>query len=154
MTERETPQPAKLIDSLQTMGASALELLRARVELIAIEWQEEQERGKDILILTAVGGLLLALSLLLLAFLIVVYCWDTYRLQAIFGVTALYFGGGVWSLLQVKKKLRNRPPAFAASLQEFANDAQLLRRHGADPHAKDATGTAHQSAGSGSGVAP
>lgn len=152
MSDQETPQPAKLIDSLHAMGASTLELLRSRVELIAIEWQEEQERGKEILVLTAIGGLLLALSSLLLTFLIVVCFWDTYRLQAIVGVTALYFGGGVWSLLQVKKKLRDRPAPFAASLQEFANDVQLLQRHRADASTPDSSPNVQSPTASGSGV--
>ena len=127
----ETAARPGFIDALRGLGATALDMLRVRVELISIEWQEERERGKEVLVLGVVGALLLALALLVFTLFVIVLFWDSYRLTAIAAVALLYFGGGVWALLQVQRKLRERPPPFAATLQEFAQDLSFLRREDA-----------------------
>jgi uncharacterized membrane protein YqjE len=115
-------------DAARAFGASALELLRVRVELLSIEWQEERERGKEVIVLAVAGALLLALALLVLTLFVIVLFWDSWRLTAIAVVALVYLGGGAWALLKVQRMLRNRPKPFEATLQEFAHDLQALRR--------------------------
>ena len=113
------------------MGASALSLLQTRLELISIEWQEERERGKDVLVLAVIGTLLLAFGLLVATFFVIAVFWDSWRLTAIAIVALSYLGIGGWVLAKVRRQLRNRPKPFEATLQEFANDMAMLRRESA-----------------------
>lgn len=123
---------AGFIESLRAVSASVLDVLRIRVELISIEWQEEQERGKEVLVFAVVAALLLALGLLVLTLFVIVLFWDSYRLPAIAIVALLYIGGGTCSLLSMRKKMRNRPPLFSATLQEFSDDLHALRLRNRD----------------------
>lgn len=115
------------IDSVRTLAGSVLDLLHIRVELFAVEWQEEQERGKQLLILVVAGALLLMLGMLLLTFFIVVLFWDSYRLTAIAVVTLVYLFGGALCLWQVRAKLSKRSSPFSSSLGEFIEDLRQLR---------------------------
>jgi uncharacterized membrane protein YqjE len=122
------PRRPGLAGSLRNLGASVLALIRTRIELIATELAEEKERRKEMLVLAVIAALFLALGLLLVAFLVVVLFWDSYRLIAICSVTLLYLGIGAWALLALRRKVRESPPPFAATLAEFDKDLQLLRR--------------------------
>lgn len=124
--QSELRQPG-FIGSIKTLAGSVLELLRVRVELFALEWHEERERAKQLLVLGVAGVLMLGLGLLLLTFFIIVLFWDSYRLVAIGVVTALYLGGGVLCLLNIRAQVKNHPPPFATSLQEFIEDLHQLR---------------------------
>jgi uncharacterized membrane protein YqjE len=128
--DRDPPAPrgSGLAGSLRNLGASVLALIRTRVELVATELAEEKERRKEMLVLAVTAALFLALGLLLVAFLVVVLFWDSYRLIAICGVTLLYLGIGAWALLTLRRKVRENPPPFAATLAEFDQDMELLRR--------------------------
>jgi uncharacterized membrane protein YqjE len=115
------------IDSMRTLAGSVLDLLHIRIELFAVEWQEEQQRGKHLLVLAIAGALLLMLGMLLLTFFIIVLFWDSYRLAATAIVTVLYLGSGMLCLWKVRAKLHNHPPPFASSLGEFIEDLKQLR---------------------------
>lgn len=124
---RTGSRPPGFLGSVKTLASSVLELLHVRVELFALEWHEERERAKHLLVLGVAGVLMLGLGLLLLTFFIIVLFWDSYRLLAIGIVTALYLGGGAWCLLNIRAQVKNHPPPFATSLQEFIEDLRQLR---------------------------
>ena len=123
------PPPAATgaVDSARTLGASLMALLGARVELIAIELKEGAERRKQMVVLAMVAAIFLALSLLLLAFGVVVYFWESQRMAAILGVTLLYAGIGAWAYLRFQEVARNSPPPFSATIAEFRKDLEMLR---------------------------
>jgi len=123
------PPPAATgaVDSARALGASLMALLGARVELIAIELKEGAERRKQMVVLAMVAAIFLALSLLLLAFGVVVYFWESQRMAAILGVTLLYAGVGAWAYLRFQEVARNSPPPFSATLGEFEKDLDFLR---------------------------
>lgn len=116
--------------SLRSLGATLVALIGARVELLVLELREEGERRKELLVLAAVGGLFLALGLLLAAFFVVVLFWDSHRLAAIGAITLLYLGVAAWAFLRLKEKVRKSPPPFEATLAEFASDLEVLRGRG------------------------
>ena len=131
------PRDAGFLESVRTLAGSVLDLLHVRIELFSVEWQEEQERGKQLVVLAVAGGMLLALGMLLLTFFIIVLFWDDYRLPAIAVVTALYIGGGVMCLARVRKRLQNRPAPFSGSLREFVEDLKQLRVQDVDSREDD-----------------
>jgi len=113
--------------SVQGLTRGLLALIRTRAELLAIELEEEKERRKEMLILAVLGALFLALGVQLLAFLVVVVFWDTYRIAAIAGVTGLYFGIAGWAFWRLRTRWRNSPSPFAASLQELGKDMDAMQ---------------------------
>ena len=113
--------------SLRSLGATLLELVGTRAELAVVELRQEGERRKEELVLGVVAGLFLALGLLLAALFVVVFFWDTHRLAAIGGVTVLYLGIAAIAFIRLREKVRTSPPAFEATLREFAADRDLLR---------------------------
>ena len=117
--------------SLRSLGATLLELLAARAELAVVELREEGERRKTIAELAAVGGVFLALGLLLATLFVLVLFWDTHRLAAVAAMTVLYLGIAAGAFARMRYLSATAPPPFEATLREFAADRDLLGgRHG------------------------
>ena len=74
-----------------------------------------------------VAALFLVPGLLLVALAVVVFFWDIWRMPAIAGVTLIYALIGAWALVRFRDTVRNSPPPFAATLDEFRKDLDLLR---------------------------
>jgi len=123
----EPGKAAGTLDSLRALGATLVEAVETRVELALVELREEGERRKGMLVLAVTGGLFLSLGLLLAAFFVVVFFWDTHRLAAIAGVTLLYLGIAAGAFLRLRAKAQSAPAPFEATLREFAADRDLLR---------------------------
>ena len=116
--------------SLRSLGSAVAELIGTRAELLVIELREEGARRKQMLALAIVSALFLALGLLLAAFFIVVFFWETYRLAAIGTVTLVYLGIGAGTLVRLMGKARASPPPFETTRAEFARDLEMLRGGG------------------------
>ena len=125
---QEARSTGGLSDAVARLGGTMVALLRSRLELATVEYEEERERATELLVLV-LSGVLLALFALLFASVFVIACfWDTYRLQAIAGVTLFYVVLAVLVVLRIKKRQREKSPPFAATMAEFAHDATALRR--------------------------
>lgn len=124
----QAPAGTGPLSSLRALGAAFAALVGTRAQLLVLEFREEGERRKEMLGLAVLGALFLALGLLLAAFLVVVIFWDTHRIAAIGTVTALYLGISAWAFVRLQRKIRGSPPAFEASMAEFASDLEMLRQ--------------------------
>lgn len=120
------PQPG-VRESLRELGADALALARVRIELLALELKEAQERQKRMLWLAVVSSLFLAAGFFGMSVLVVVLFWDTYRIPAILVVSGAYLGIGGWALLRLQDLVRNSPAPFAATIAEFERDLDAFR---------------------------
>ena len=114
-------------ESLQALAASMLALVRTRIELAVVEFREESERRKQILMLGVVAGVFSALAALLFAMFIVVLFWDSHRVAAAAGVTVAYLAIGLGALASLRTRRRELPPPFEATLAELAQDVEALR---------------------------
>lgn len=114
-------------ESLRELGADALALARVRIELLALELKEAQERQKRMLWLAVVASLFLAAGLFSISVLVVVLFWDTYRVPAIIAVSGAYLGIGGWALMRLQDLVRNSPTPFGATIAEFERDLDALR---------------------------
>ena len=113
--------------ALARVGAAALELVRTRIELAALEFNEERERAKLNLILVFVAGTFLAFAVLCASAMVVVIFWDTHRVAAIAAVTAVHLAIGIGALLRLLASQRAAPPTpFQATLAELERDRQWL----------------------------
>jgi uncharacterized membrane protein YqjE len=115
------------VDHLRGLGANLHEIVHVRAELFALELREETERRTRMLVLSVVAGLFFALSLALVAFLVIIFFWDTYRLTAATAVTLLYIGIGGAAYLKLRETIETSPPAFQATLGELEKDLEALK---------------------------
>lgn len=107
--------------------ATAVGLARTRLELLATELEEEKLRLLAILLYGAVALFLLGVGLVLAVIFVAMLLWDSHRLLAMGGITAIFFLGGFFSLSLALRNVRSGSRLFAASLAELAQDRHALQ---------------------------
>ena len=105
---------------------SALALAHTRVELASVELAEERERLKRSAMLIACAVFMLSFAVLGVAAWIVVYFWDTHRLEAIAVVTLVFALAGGFFLWRNAALAHESPEPFSATLAELAKDRTWL----------------------------
>ncbi|MCF8205137.1 MAG: phage holin family protein [Methylotenera sp.] len=113
---------------LRRLGASMLTLGRIRLELFAIEAQEEKERIASLLLWAVLAALLAGFGLLMVILLITVALWDSHRLLALGGGTAVLVVAAAVAVSKVKALIDQPASLFQASIGELRADAEALRR--------------------------
>lgn len=113
--------------ALRALGADLASLLRVRAELLGVELEEGNARRKRLLVLGGVAVLFGAVTLQLVALLVLALFWDTHRVAAAVGVTIVYGGVAAWAFAAFREIARNTPPPFSATLAEFRKDLEMLR---------------------------
>lgn len=125
MSESRKP---RLADSLRGFIDGGLQIVQTRIELLAVEVQEEKLRLSGLLLNLLLCALLLGFGLVfLLAFLTVLF-WEEHRLLALGLATAVCLGGGLFTASNAAREIRRGSRLFAASLAEIARDREALRR--------------------------
>ena len=130
---------AGLLVSLRRLGATTLEVVRLRLELLGTELERQKLSVLSALLWAALGCVFIALGLVLTSSFIVQLFWDTYRLQAIAGLASIYFIVGALMVRFALGRLQTPSGAFAASRAELARDhAVLSPREPGEPPAEPA----------------
>ena len=88
--------------------------------------KEELHRLTRLLLWSMATLLAGALALLLGAITVLVACWDTHRLEAAGGLTALFTVAALVGWWAVRRQLRDRPPLLAATRRELERDQATL----------------------------
>ena len=115
-----------LFDSLKRMTATLLELAHLRLELISVEIEDQIAYAANILLWGIAAIFFGTLTVLLLAFTIVVAFWDNHRLLAAGLVTGAFALIALGAILIVRARLQRRPRFLAATSEEFKRDAAAL----------------------------
>lgn len=113
---------------LRRLGTSLLTLGRIRLELLAIEAQEEKERIAGLALWAVLAALLAGFGLLMLLLLAVVALWDSYRLLAIGGAAAVLIAAAAVAVAKLKALLAQPTTLFRSSIGELREDADALRQ--------------------------
>jgi uncharacterized membrane protein YqjE len=122
-----TPAPAGLLAALRAFGATLCEAAGIRGSLFALELREEVERRKAMLVLAGLCVVCLHMALLLGTALVVIACWETNRIGAVGGLTALYLGLGLAAFAVLRGRIAASPKPFAATRGELERDLEQLR---------------------------
>ena len=112
---------------LRRLGVSLLTLGRIRLELLAIEAQEEKERIASLLLWAVLAALLAGFGLLMVIVLVTVALWDSHRLLALGGGTVVLVAAAVVAVLKVKGLIEQPASLFQSSIGELRQDADALR---------------------------
>ena len=126
MSEETHRESKGLFDSLRILTASLVAIAYTRLDLLSTDLEEEWERLVSLLIMMLVALFCLGVGVVLLTILIVVAFWDSYRLQVLTGLAALFLTGGAVAWRLVTRQRKNKPRLFTASLEELAKDHQQL----------------------------
>lgn len=116
--------PAAMRDLL----AALLDIGRVRLELASTELQQERLRLAELLIYAVLALFFVSTGLVIAAILIAVLFWDSHRVAALAGEAALFLVLGGWLGHAMRRKARQRPPLFAATLDELRRDGEALRQ--------------------------
>jgi uncharacterized membrane protein YqjE len=111
------------------LSASAVSLLRTRVELASVEFAEERERLKASIGLIAVAAIAFGFAAIVVTFGVIAWFWDSYRYEAIVVVALLYAVVGVVALMRQSALRKAAPTPFATSIDALRKDVEWLRRH-------------------------
>lgn len=101
-------------------------ILHTRMEVLAIDLEEERERLSTLIALLLMALFLIGVGLVLATLLIIALFWDTHRLPVMAGLTGLFLIGGVIATWMAVRKMRTLPRLFAATLALLYRDTARL----------------------------
>jgi uncharacterized membrane protein YqjE len=111
--------------ALSQLAASIVALLHTRFELATVEFEEERERAKALLVWTVIATVFFSFALIVLSVLVVFLFWDTHPVTALSALALFYLAIGVAALVVLQRRRETRP--FAATLAELEKDIQSFR---------------------------
>ncbi len=116
-----------LLGSLRGFADGLLGSAHDRLELLAVEWQEEKLRLIQIVVWLSAIVLLGFLAMAFVSFALVVLFWETARLAAIAAVAGFYLVGLVALIFAFRRYLRKQPKPFAGTLSELREDRECIQ---------------------------
>lgn len=125
MTEEHKERLAGRLRGLLDAG---LATAQTRLELLAVEAQEEKLRLGALLFNTLLCAVFLGFGVVFLAVFLTVLFWDEHRLIALGLGTVVLLAAGVLTANNAAREARRGSRLFAASLGELARDRDALRR--------------------------
>ena len=125
-TEAAAVSKGGLTESIKTLAGTLLAMGQTRLELLSVEIEEERIWLTSMLVWTLIALSCAALAVILATLLIVVIFWDTYRLQALGIMIALFFAGAILAWRVLCNMAKRKPRLFSASLKELSKDREQL----------------------------
>jgi uncharacterized membrane protein YqjE len=114
------------IDSLRQLGDNLLGTVHDRLELLAVELQEEKFRILRILILANAAIFSAFLALIFLSITITYLFWDSARVWVLAGFTVLYAAICIGIVLALKKGAARLSVPFEDTRREIAADRDAV----------------------------
>lgn len=119
-----------ITDTVGRLGATLLAMLQTRIELAAVELEEESQRLLGYVLLSLLALFLCGIAIVLVALLVIVLFWDSYRIQAVLALAVLFGGAGIAIGLKVRASFGAKPRLLGATLCELNKDINYVRNAG------------------------
>lgn len=119
--------PAAPPGALRRLAASLLAIGRIRLELLAIEIQEEKERIATMLVWAVVTAFLGCFALVFLALFLTLLLWDSHRLSVVGGFCALFLGLALFGLYRLRAQFGLRASMLQSTIVELREDSRVLK---------------------------
>jgi uncharacterized membrane protein YqjE len=120
------PQANGLLESLKRLTGTLLSIFQTRLELFANELEAERVRVWQMLLFGSVAFFLFGMAIMLLTVFATAVFWNSYRLEVLCGLTALFLSLGLLVWNELHRAARERPKLFSTSLDELADDIDRL----------------------------
>jgi uncharacterized membrane protein YqjE len=122
------PRSAGLMDSAKRMLATLIALVSTRLELFTTEIEEEIQRAASILMWALVALFFGSLTVLMIAFTVIIIFWEDHRILAAVLVTASFLLATLIFALLARSRLKAKTRFMAASIEELKRDRDALDR--------------------------
>jgi uncharacterized membrane protein YqjE len=116
-----------LLAAAGRVASTLVAMVGTRLELAAVEFQEDARRLLGYLAWSLLAVFLAAGSIMLVALFVILLFWDSYRLQAVAAMVVLLAGGAGAIVMSVRSKLNAQSPLFADTLAELRKDIDYVR---------------------------
>jgi uncharacterized membrane protein YqjE len=108
-------------------ASTLVAMVGTRLELAAVEFQEDARRLLGYLAWSLLAVFLAAASIMLVVLFVILLFWDSYRLQAVAGMAFVLAAGAGLIVMSVRSKLNAQSPLFADTLAELRKDIDYVR---------------------------
>lgn len=126
MATQRTAAHSGLFASLGSLATRVVGVVHTRVQLLALDIEEERRHLLGLLLLILLAAFCLALALTLLTTVLIVLYWDSHRLEVLCALAAGYGLVGALAVLCAVRRVKAKAPPFASSLAELRGDQQQL----------------------------
>lgn len=116
-----------ILETVGRIGGTLLDMVRTRLELAALEIEEETQRIVGYFVMALVALILFGIAMVLLAFTIILVFWDTHRLAAAAGLVVVFGGGAMIAFYKLKSGFSNRPRFMEATVAELNKDLNFIK---------------------------
>ena len=110
------------------MLATVIALVSTRLELFTTEIEEEIQRAASILMWALVALFFGSLTVLMVAFTVIIIFWDDHRILAAVLVTSSFLLATLIFGLLARSRLKAKTRFMAASIDELKRDTEALDR--------------------------
>lgn len=125
--EARLPVSSGLLGSLRGFADGLIGSAHDRLELLAVELQEEKHRLIQVFIWISAMVFLAMLATVFASMAIVVLLWDTHRVAVVCSLAAIYLVALIGVVLGFRNYLRRQPRPFNATLAELRADRECIR---------------------------
>jgi uncharacterized membrane protein YqjE len=123
-----------IFSTVGRIASTLVAMVGTRLELAAVEFQEDARRLLGYLAWSLLAVFLAAGAVMLAALFVILLFWESYRLQAVAGMAVLLGAAALLIVSNVRAKLNAQTPLFADTLAELRKDVEYVR-HAAALHA-------------------
>ncbi len=119
-----------ILETVGRIGGTMLAMVETRLELAALEVEEESQRLLGYFALALLSLILFGIAMVLVSLAIILVFWETYRLPAALVLAALFAGAGTIVGMKLKTAFKTRPRMLAATVAELNKDVNFFRNAG------------------------
>jgi uncharacterized membrane protein YqjE len=128
MSDDTPPDTGGWLESLRRIGDSFLALLRGRLELLTVEWQEEKLRLLNLLVWLVVAAAIGAAGIFVAITALAFWLWEKTGYAGLIGLAVVALGAAFGILWWIRRKILNGPTPFAQTVAEFRKDGECLKK--------------------------
>lgn len=118
------------MDTARHMLATLIALVHTRLELFTTEIEEEIQRAANIVLWALVALFFGSLTVLMIAFTVIIVFWDGNRILVASLVTAVFLAMTLMTGFVARARLKGKPKFMGASIEELKRDRESLERGG------------------------
>jgi len=116
-----------ILSSVRLLADNLLATVHDRVELVAVELQEEKHRMTQIFIWISAGIFAGMMAVTFTSIAVVYVFWENARVAALAGLALFYAATTIGLVIGFRAYIKRQPKPFAATLQELKADRSCIR---------------------------
>lgn len=121
------PVRTGIVGSIRALADGLVGAVQDRLELVAVELQEEKARLIEVFFLINLALITAALALEFLGFTLIVLFWDRARIAVAGSLAALCAATCLAASIRLLRKLASQPRILDAAREEIARDRACIR---------------------------